>query len=286
MRVKASSLAGTWYPAGREALRGLIDRYLAEASGEKPAQPVGLVVPHAGYRYSGQAAAYAYRLLDPSWCRRVVIVAPSHFVDFGGAALPPVDCFRTPLGDVEVDRPTVGKLSAEAGFRLDLAPFQEEHSLEIQLPFLQSVLEEFSLVPVVLGRLLQEEISSIAAALAPLADRETVLIASSDFVHYGARFGFVPFVAETPEGLRHALEDLDGGAISAILTGDPGAFLDYVARTGATICGRIPIAVLMATLGGGCRAHRLCYYTSGDVTGDWTSTVSYAAIAFERATEH
>lgn len=286
MRVKESSLAGIWYPAGREALRALIERYLAGVSGEKPGRPVGLVVPHAGYRYSGQAAAYAYRLLDPSWCRRVVIVAPSHFVDFSGAALSPVDYFRTPLGDVEVDSATVGKLSSAPGFRLDLLPFRDEHSLEIQLPFLQSVLAEFSLVPVVLGRLLREEIFSIAAALAPLADRETVLVASSDFVHYGERFGFVPFAAETPEQLKHALEDLDGGAISAISTGNPRAFLDYVAHTGATICGRIPIAVLMAALGGGCRAHRLCYYTSGDVTGDWTSTVSYAAIAFERATEH
>ncbi len=282
VRIKESLLAGSWYPAGKTALAQTVDQLLHEAPKLELADLAGLVAPHAGYRYSGRAAALAYRQLQGQGYRRAVIIAPSHFVGFSGAALPPIDLLRTPLGDVRVDTDATGELASRPGFRFDPAPFREEHSLEIQLPFLQTVLPEATLVPVVAGRMRRDQIMAAADELASLADAETVFIASSDFVHYGRRFGFVPFPAHGPEQLRRALAKLDGGAIAAIVSGQLDRFLDYVSATGATICGRIPIGILMALVGPEGRGRELCYYTSLDVTWDWTSTVSYAASDFER----
>lgn len=285
MDVKESSLAGTWYAADRLHLAAQVDELLA---GVAPAAIVSapltaIVVPHAGYVYSGRAAAAGYACLRSAAYVRAVMLAPSHFAAFSGAALLDVAAFVTPLGRVTVDRDAVAALGRAALFAPLPAAFREEHALEIQLPFLQRVCPDIRVVPVLLGAVAQRDQEQIADTLARLDDAHTVFVVSSDFVHYGWRFAYEPFAATDAAAVRAALRTLDGGAIERVCAGDAEGFRRYVADTGATICGQVPIAVFLSMHRRRSAGRLLEYYTSLDVTGDYEHTVSYASIAFPRA---
>jgi AmmeMemoRadiSam system protein B len=283
-RIKRSTLAGTWYVAGaarlREQIDGLLDAVQPAATSGALA---GLVVPHAGYAYSGRAAASGYACVRSTPYERVVILAPSHSASFRGAALLDVDAFETPLGAVAVDGSAVALLSQAPLFRIDAVPYDDEHSLEIQLPFLQRVVPGTAVVPVLLGGLAEDDYDPFAAALRGLADPGTLWVISSDFVHYGWRFDYLPFPAAGPEPVRTGLRALDMGAIQYVCAGDALGFRRYVAETGATICGRLPIAVFLTLHARRTPGQLLTYYTSLDVTQDYDHCVSYASIAFPRA---
>jgi len=282
-RIKHSTLAGTWYAAGESRLRDQVDDLLRTAQPAPTSVPLaGLVVPHAGFAYSGRAAAAGYACLGATPYRRVVILAPSHFGGFRGAALLDVDGFETPLGTVAVDRDAVATLTRQPLFREDAAPYRQEHSLEIQLPFLQRVIPSVQVVPVLLGGLQADDYATIAGALLPLAVADTVFLISSDFVHYGARFDYLPFPADGAERVRDGLQALDMGAIELVCAGDAAGFGRYVAETGATICGRLPIGVFLTLHAQRTPGQLLAYYTSLDVTDDYEHCVSYASIAFPR----
>jgi AmmeMemoRadiSam system protein B len=279
MRVKRSTLAGSWYPKHAATLRATVDELLERAPGATGDRWVGALVPHAGYQYSGAVAAHAYRQLSRVPATRVVILAPSHRGAYRGIAVPDLDAFETPLGQVRV-HPATGELVESSFVRLDDAPFHGEHSLEIQLPFVQRVLPDASVVPLLAGSLFDEDYDSVAALLERMADASTVFVISSDLTHYGWRFDYVPFRPASPEEARRMLRDLDMGAIDPVLRCDPDGFEQYLERTGDTVCGRVPVRAFLtwarASLGG----TLLDYRTSLDVTGDYEHCVSYAAIAF------
>ncbi len=283
-RTKRSTLAGTWYAAGEARLREQVDALLQAAQPAPLATRLaGLVVPHAGYVYSGRAAAAAYACLTGGRYQRAVILAPSHFAGFRGAALLDVDGFETPLGTVAVDRDTLTELLHQPLFRDDPAAYRDEHSLEIQLPFLQRVLPSVRVVPVLLGALSDDDYTTVAAALRTFAAADTVFVVSSDFVHYGWRFDYLPFPAAGAEQVRSGLRALDMGAINRVCAGDVAGFRRYVADTGATICGRVPIGVFLTLHARRTAGQLLTYYTSLDVTQDYEHCVSYASIAFPDA---
>jgi AmmeMemoRadiSam system protein B len=146
----------------------------------------------------------------------------------------------------------------------------------MQLPFLQVTIGEFMLVPLVVGELSINEYAEAARTLSPYLDANTIVIASSDFTHYGNRFGYMPF----KENPRDNLKKLDMGAIKKIIGKDFQGFLNYVDETGATICGSRPIGIIMKMLPAEAKGTLLDYYTSGDLNGDFSSSVSYASIAF------
>jgi AmmeMemoRadiSam system protein B len=282
MTIKRSQLAGTWYAGSAPQLGSQVDDLLRAADSAPAAALLGLIVPHAGYVYSGRAAAAGYRRLQGGDYQRAVILAPSHFAAFHGVAVLEVDAFETPLGPVAVDRAGVETLLSGPLYHRDAGPFQREHSLEIQLPLLQRVLPHAPVVPALIGDLGAEDLATAANTLRQLDDGQTVFIVSSDFVHYGWRFGYLPFAAVGPEQVRSDLRGLDMGAITRICTGEAQAFRAYLAETGATICGALPIALFLTfhrrrTLG-----ELIQYYTSLDVTGDFEHTVSYASIGFAR----
>jgi AmmeMemoRadiSam system protein A len=157
-----------------------------------------------------------------------------------------------------------------------------EHSIEVELPFLQTVAPECQIVPLVFGELDSDLINRVARHLLTLWDDETVVVVSSDFTHYGESFNYLPF---SPEAAPTKLEELDAGAIDRILEQDTQGFMDYVSETGATICGRLPIAVLLAAMSDrdiDCKATLLQYTNSGRILNDYRNSVSYAAIAFRR----
>ena len=286
MRVKRSQLAGTWYPGSAAVLRTQIDEWLAAAAAPGPAGTVrGVIVPHAGYQYSGRAAAAGYASVQPpgqpAHYHRAILLAPSHYSAFRGVALLDVDAFATPLGEVAVDRDAVAALAATPLCAVDPVPFREEHSLEIQLPLLQRVLPQARVVPLLVGQLQGDDYGVVAAAVAALTGAGTLCIVSSDFVHYGWRFDYLPFPATGAAAVRDGLRALDMGAIERVCAGDADGFLAYVDATGATICGRMPIAVFLHVPPRPVRGRLLTYYTSLDVTGDYEHTVSYASILLQ-----
>jgi len=146
----------------------------------------------------------------------------------------------------------------------------------MEIPIVQHRQSDFKLVPIVAGQCSLETIERLGAALKSLADSDTLVIASSDFVHYGPNYGYIPFDKDVPEQLKK----LDMGAYEHIARLDAKGFLEYTEKTGATICGRIPIAILLSMLDKTAEAHMAQYATSGEMTGDFTNSVSYLAVAF------
>jgi AmmeMemoRadiSam system protein B len=282
MTIKRCQLAGTWYTGDAVQLRREVDDLLRTAGGGPAAALLGLIVPHAGYAYSGRAAAAGYRRLKGGDYRRAVILAPSHFAAFHGVAVLEVDAFETPLGTVPVDRAGAETLLSGPFYRSEAEPFQGEHSLEIQLPLLQRALPNVAVVPALIGDLGPDDFATAASTLRRLDDDKTVFVVSSDFVHYGWRFGYLPFAAEGPQQVRTGLHGLDMGAITRICSGDAQACREYLAETGATICGALPITLFLTFHRRRTPGELIEYYSSLDVTGDFEHCVSYASIGFPR----
>ncbi|MFH0909332.1 MAG: AmmeMemoRadiSam system protein B [bacterium] len=281
-RVIRSPIAGSWYPGDPEVLRRDLASYLDGAEDAALPGVCALIVPHAGYRYSGGVAGFAYRQLKGRSFSRVVVLGPSHSVAMRNiVSIPSAAFYETPLGRVAIDVAFVAKLRASAAFKDIPAASTGEHSVEIQIPFIQQVLPGTPIVPVTVGQLDAEGVRAIAATLRGALDERTLVIASSDFTHYGPNYDFVPFTEDVENNLR----TLDLGAIAQIEKKDAGGLQAYCDRTGATVCGRDPISVLLAMLPEGAKAHLLKYDTSGRMTGDFQNSVSYMAAAFEGAWE-
>jgi len=277
-RVRDSALAGGWYPADPVQLRDLVDGFLTAGKTESPQGPIrALIVPHAGYAYSGATAGQVFSLVKGRAYERVLILGPSHSGRFQGLSVADVDAYRTPLGDVPLDPEAVKTLrgSPLVGDHADADA--REHSLEIELPLLQRALAPgWRLVPVLVGQLRPQDYQAAADLLRPLADDRTLVVVSSDFTHYGARFGYLPFPAD--QGLPGRIQGLDDGAVARIQAKDADGFLAYQAETGITVCGMRPIAILLRMLGAGANVHRVAYATSGALTGDWSNSVSYVGL--------
>jgi hypothetical protein len=283
--VLGPAVAGSWYPAHRDELASMVDRLLGDADARSGAPAGGAraaIAPHAGFVYSGAVAAAALRSIANAGVDRVILLGPSHYFGFAGAAVPRrAEVYRTPLGDAPIDLAAVAWLAEARGFHADDRLFEPEHALESELPFLQRLFGAgISVVPVLLGGgATRQDAALVAEALTRLLEPGTRVVVSSDFTHYGPRFGYVPFEKDVPVRLR----DLDLGAVRAIEAGEAAAFARYVDATAATICGRRAIDVLLrlpwATTGG----TLLEYDTSGRLTGRWDHSVSYAAVAFPAA---
>ena len=256
--VRPPAVAGAFYPADPARLTADIRRYLAEASPPALDFPLrALIVPHAGYVYSGPVAATGYRLLEERTdLGRIVMLGPSHFVWFAGLALPDADRLLTPLGEVAVD--------AEAAVRLELVPFvvasvaahEREHSLEVQLPFLQVVAPAVPVVPLLTGEV---DPRDVADAVEPLLDDHTLLLVSSDLSHY-----------HDYETARR----LDSATASAIERLDPEALGSDSA------CGRTGIqAALHLARRRGYRVRVCDLRNSGDTAGPPDRVVGYGTFA-------
>jgi MEMO1 family protein len=268
--VRRSAIAGTWYPGDPTRLRGTIRDYLANVPLQTPPGTVlGLVAPHAGYVYSGQVAANAYAQLQGKAFSRAVVVSPVHRVYPGRFAITDKSYYETPLGLVAVDTELVRALGQ--GIQLTRVSEDQEHSLEIQLPFLQYMLGEFSLTPVMMGDQDWESARALGNALAQaIAGRSVLLVASTDLSHFHS-YG---------EARR-----LDRIVLDRIAAYDPEGLVRELANHDAEACGGGPVAAVMiaAQKLGANRAVVLQYQNSGDVTGDHSSVVGYGAAVLLRA---
>ena len=274
--VLESALSGTWYPAERAALAREIDECLAAVEGVPVDEVHALIQPHAAYRYSGGVAAHGLRAIKGKTFRRVVVLGPSHSQSMPNlASLPDATHYRTPLGDVPLDTNAMSALLKHDCIQQIPAAHANEHSVQIQIPLLQHALGEFELVPLVIGQLDDATTIRMAGLLRDVVDSNTLVIASTDFTHYGEQFQFVPFKTDIPENIRK----LDMGAWEQIQGKDALGFRAYCHSTGATICGRNAVAVMMAMLPAEDAVDLLKYDTSGRMTGDFSHSVSYLSAA-------
>lgn len=273
--IRKAAVAGSFYPADAPALSREVRQSLAAVSPEEvPGEIVALVSPHAGYAYSGQVAAHAFKLVAGMKFAAVVVVAPSHRAYFEGASVYQGAGYETPLGLVPLEKELCQKLLAGSGIiRFEPQAHAREHSLEVQLPFLQETLGNFRLVPVVIGRQDFPTCAAVGKGIAAAAQgKKILLVASTDLSHF------------------HAYEEavkLDGVFLEGLRSFDPRRLEEDLQRGRTEACGGGPVlAVMVASKEMGANHARvLRYQNSGDVTGDRSGVVGYAAAVFYRGLE-
>lgn len=260
MRVRPAAVAGLFYPADPDGLRTqLADAFAGAVRPAAGAQvPSALVVPHAGFVYSGPVAASAYLRLAPAaeWIHRVVLLGPSHRVPLRGMALSGAEAWETPLGPVPVEAGTLQRVGHLAVAVDDVAN-AAEHSLEVQLPFLQTVLDDFVLVPVLVGDATTGEVAAVIEAL--WGEPDTMVVVSTDLSHHH------PYAEAAA---------LDARTAAAIVAGDAARITDHDA------CGARPLRGLLRAGGGRHKVvEQLDLRSSGDTAGDRDRVVGYGAFA-------
>ncbi len=273
--VRQAAVAGTFYPARRERLSADITHFLDNVDTDRSAEDiVALVAPHAGYVYSGQVAACAYARLRGRNIDTVVVISPSHREYFQFSSVFGGSAYETPLGRVEIDLDTAGRIAGGGQDSVRIGTnghlHSSEHALEVQLPFLQTVLEKFRLVAIVMGRQDREACRQLGSALSgALTGRRGLIVASSDLSHFHG---------------RQTARELDRHVIGRIEKFDPEGLLDDVDAHECEACGAGPLAAAMFAAGGlgATRAENLSYATSGDVSGDYSQVVGYTSAVFYR----
>lgn len=271
---RPSPIAGTWYPGSPEALARSVDAQLAGATSTRPAgEIVALIVPHAGHRYSGAIAGQAFHLLRGASVETVVVVSPMHQPYPGRILTSAHPAYQTPLGTVRIDGEMLDALQAAlpAGLRIERVARDAEHSLEIELPFLQRALSgPFRLVPLMLRDQSAETAEALGRALAAtLRGRSCLLVASSDLSHF------------YPDDVARVL---DAYLLAQVEAFDPRGVIEAEEQGKGFACGRAAIAAVLWAAQGldASRVHLLGYASSGEVTGDTASVVGYGAAAVVR----
>lgn len=292
--TRRTHYAGSWYEADAEKLKKQLADFLANADktmidgkstdllAEQNPPIVGevtaIIVPHAGYIFSGQTAAFGYQSAHEQKINRIFLLGPSHHIAVHGAALPLATRFQTPLGDLEVDKDVVEELRSYPLFSTQPDVHKIEHSLEMQLPFIRQVFGTVKIIPIVIGQLADEsEARLIGEILKGYVGKHDLLIVSSDFTHYGPRYQYTPF----KENVEANIRQLDKQAFSHLSNNDLDGFAHFQASSGDTICGANPCQVLSAMLPEGSVGTLLKYASSSDnCPTDKDNSVSYMAIAF------
>ncbi len=274
-----STIAGTWYPGTERAIRALAGKWNAVGAYAKAPPPNVLVLPHAGWEYSGETAWAAVSAVHGANFRRAVVLAPSHRAWIENRLVAPEsDAVSTPLGKIRIDRDWLDRLALVAPVIRNDRVHAAEHSAQIEYPLLQLALGDgFAIVPLVMGSFGKDQMGMCARALARLMDAETLLVVSSDFTHYGDDFSYAPYGTGGGRDIRDRVAAVDDEAFSLMAKGDADAFAAFVERTGATICGHVPIEMALRAFPRGTSLVRRRFATSSDPTGDFSRFVCYVA---------
>jgi MEMO1 family protein len=286
--VREMKKAGTWYAADKADLGPELDRYVVAAGLPKVAgRLVGLISPHAGYRFSGPTAGFGFKLLGlQRGVKRVVVLGVSHHHRFRGVSIPKVTHYATPFGLLRVDTRIAERLRGLPDFSEVIQAHAREHSVEMQMVFLKRVRPSVRVLPMLVGVLDDAGRSRVARELAELVGPGTVFLASSDFTHRGQGFRFE--VKRKPgESLEGAVKRLDFSTLPYIRELDGHGLMAHARKTGITMCGRAPTSLMLETFkvaGVEVKTKVLHYTTSGHVLKDWRSTVSYLSVALTTKT--
>lgn len=292
-----------WYPTERHALRKMLNECELQArtcyNADNLTGVRAVIVPHAGYQYSGAVAASAIRLFDAKIITNIIILAPSHRYISGNACayVTPENFYALPTGNVTLDTKTAQQLVAKKstivwGTTLRTSnPFNIEHSMEIELPLLHHYLPNVSVLPILINpHITSEQIRALAKSLAPYINETTVVVVSSDFIHYGNNYNFFPF--KNDSDIFHNLRALTHQTLQPIFNQSLHAFKNVLEASQANVCGQAPMSVLLALLEQNAfgkqklESHLVAYATSHDDTLPVDSCVTYVSLAFTPATSH
>jgi MEMO1 family protein len=283
--IRQPIVAGQFYPARRDRLIFEIEKsFTCKIGPGLPAERKfhhvkGIIVPHAGYAYSGPCAAHGYRhVAEAADFDIFLLLGPNHTGVSGNYTATCLADWLTPLGTAVCDKEFAAKLIEETEVVDDLGPHTNEHSIEVQLPFLQFLFGNIKFVPLAVSHKanftrLGSQIREIIAA----SGKKVCIVTSSDFTHYGPNYGFIPFT----KNIKSNIEALDMEAIKRIQAIDRPGFQEAVKRTQATICGQHAISLLLEIIAKDVKdGHLLKYYQSGDILKDHRNSVSYASMRF------
>ena len=271
--IRKAAVSGLFYPDDPQELKSEISRYIDNVVTDRTDKDIkAIVAPHAGYYYSGQVAAYAYRQLVDKQIDTVVVLSPSHRVVLHYCSVFDGDAYETPLGEITIDREVSAELSGFGNGTIRLSRDghikSEEHALEVHLPFLQAVLGDFNLVAVIMGVQDRHMVSVLGKALQKsLQGKNALIVASSDLSHFHDHLG---------------AKNLDMQIVDAIDKFDPDSLLNIVESSHAEACGAGPIAASMVAaraMGAVC-GENLYYSNSGEVSGDYHRVVGYTSGIF------
>jgi len=285
--MRKAVVAGQFYPEDRDELRKMIDGFFSNLQVSSVAdKPIRAgIAPHAGYVFSGKCAAYLYRMIKNQKFDTFVILGTNHS-GMGENVCFSISDFETPLGIVETDMNLtedllvqIKKLNVKSGVSEEAHKY--EHSIEVQLPFLQQTSKNFKIVPILLRDLSIKDIEALGKIFSSIikqeekAGKKIFVLASSDFTHYGKGYRFLPFITNVKENLYK----LDNEAIDSILQLDVESF--YGKSRTTTICGGNSVSLCVQIAKNlKLNAENLCYTTSGDVSNKWDNVVGYASIGF------
>lgn len=263
-------VAGSFYPATESEVRSMIQRFDKDVKkAEKRGSVFGLISPHAGYIYSGRTAAYGFNLVSDERFDLVVVMAPSHRMRSDRAVLLNYSAYKTPLGEIPIDRETTGQLLKDSkNFTSEPAFFKVEHSLEVQLPFLQYYLKDPKILPVIVPVYNKIALKNIATSLyKTLSTKKVLYVASSDMSHY------------KPYDENNAIDEY---TFSVLKKNDPDLLFDEEMNERTQLCGIAPVVVLMniARLAGADGPHVIYHENSGDTAGDKSAVVGYGSVAY------
>lgn len=296
---RKARFAGTWYEDDENKLASQMVKFFSDAEERLSVSPVdhsfknnpmpesnllALIVPHAGYAFSGSTAAFAYEFArlkrEP---KRIFLLGPSHYVGFQGVALSKYKSFETPLGDLDVDSQCVSDLTSYPLFGINDEVHRKEHSLELQLAFIKHSFSNVKIVPIVVGMLKNEsDLVMVGQVLKRHLGPDDLIVVSSDFTHFGPRYDYVPFDSCDPDKVK----ELDENAFQYIRDCDLHGFVDFHDRTGCTICGFYPCSLLLSILPDGSQATLLKYGTSRDsYADDPENSVSYLSLVLTDTNE-
>ncbi|KAF7279720.1 protein MEMO1 [Rhynchophorus ferrugineus] len=249
MPVRRALHAGSWYTDSGVELSRQLEFWLNQADlSHGPARAI--IAPHAGYQYCGACGGHAYRQISPIVVRRIFILGPSHHVRLSGCALSCAQKYKTPLYDLNIDTAVNNELEKTGQFEwMDLDTDENEHSIEMHLPYIAKVMEnfknQFTIVPILVGSLIPDREAYYGRILAPyLADPKNLFVISSDFCHWGHRFRYT-YYDRSYGNIYQSIEELDRLGMKIIEHLNPTEFTNYLKKYGNTICGRHPIGILL-----------------------------------------
>ncbi|CAK75561.1 unnamed protein product (macronuclear) [Paramecium tetraurelia] len=283
-KIREATHAGSWYIGDRKQLDAQLNDFLSKAKAETIPNIKAIIGPHAGFSYSGPTAAFAYQHLVQKEGMKVFLLGPCHHTYIKGIGLSELEIYETPLGNIELDQPTIKQLSAELKKNFiftNKEVEEEEHSLEMHLPFIYKVFPKCKLIPIMVGATTEQQDAQVASVLVKyFVDPNTVFVISSDFCHWGKSFRYTPYNKEHGE-IHQSITQLDGQAIKLIESHNIPEFYKYLEDTKNTICGRHPICVLLNIINLSklqLRTQLTKYNQSNQVTKPNDSSVSYAAL--------
>ena len=305
LRIRIPVAAGSLYPDQPVELGDAVKAaFAAVTATPPPGKVIACIVPHGPFvsdeeveKVVRHLKASALKYVDPKAFDRVILLGPSHFSEFRGCSIPAVQAFRTPLGDMLLDGPLVRKLTwsplidihslyEKKGPSKQASIHENEYSIEAVLPFLQVHMLGVKIVPILVGnfRGYQDKredpaVDAVAEDIRRLIDDRTLLVVSSDLVHYGEAFKYVPF----RDNVNDQLERMDNAALHLIVNRDYGDYLDFLEKSKATICGKEAIAILLKLLPRDARGLVMDYARSVDNPDAPTRAIGHGAVVFYRS---